>query len=67
MYQDDGSMRMLDEKEEKAALLKTDAARLFFVGQKLEINGGWFRVQNVNPRGLRLKAIPKPEEVSDGI
>lgn len=65
MYQDDGSMRALDQAT-AAQLIEREGeptdSRIFHVGEVLKIKGGWFRVQSIKPNGLRLKAIRKPPE-----
>jgi hypothetical protein len=65
MYQDNGSMRLLgrDEADELDKQLLNGATIpdcVFRLGQVLEINGAWFKVKSLNPKGMRLKAIPKP-------
>jgi hypothetical protein len=66
MWQDDGTMRLmtaLEEKKMKDTLREGNALpdRIFQIGEVLEVRGAWFRVQSINPRGMRLKAVRKPE------
>lgn len=62
MWQSDGSMKMITDDEQLKELKKRAyVPGLFHVGQVLEINQAWFRVQSINPKGMRLKSIAKPE------
>jgi uncharacterized Zn finger protein len=63
MYQNEGYLKPIDDREELKKLMEDsmNVPRVFQVGQILEVNGGWFRVKSVKPKELRLKAIPCPK------
>ena len=71
MWEETGELHMVSKEQvtpkiESAILHNEIVPKLFFVGQKLKINNGWFRVKSLKPNEMRLRSIPAPKDEKGG-
>lgn len=65
MDENAGKLRMLTEEEAKPHLKAQAGGKsidhFFHTGEEIMLKGSLFRVQNVTPKGLRLKVLRRTE------